>query len=137
MKKGVFCAAVAVLCCAALVAAETPPLVRLPHRGKDLEGRFHPTYASPHFIYANRDHGGWRINWSRAGDPAALGRRALVRRLTALRHAHPDLFDAPVVWHRVADPEKAYAFSRPDRHARSARLRPLRVTGQRCGNVVN
>jgi hypothetical protein len=40
-------------------------------------------------------------------------RRALVRRLTALRHARPDLFDAPVVWHRVADPEKAYAFSRP------------------------
>ena len=45
--------------------------------------------------------------------PAAVERRALVRRLTALRHAHPGLFDAPVVWHRVADPEKAYAFSRP------------------------
>ena len=47
MKKDVFCAAVAVLCCAAL-AAGTPPLVRLPHRGKGLEGRFHPTYASAH-----------------------------------------------------------------------------------------
>ncbi len=69
--------------------------------------------ASPHSIYANRDHGKWCIDWSRAGDPAAVERRALVRRLTALRHAHPDLFDAPVVWHRVADPKKTFAFTRP------------------------
>ena len=126
MKKDIFCAAVAVLCCAALMAAETPPLVRLPHRGKGLEGRFHPTYASahasPHSIYANRDHGGWCIDWSRAGDSVAVERRALVRRLTALRHAHPDLFDAPVIWHRIQDSRgtnheppttKVYAFSRP------------------------
>ena len=69
--------------------------------------------ASPHSIYANRNHGGWCIDWSRAGDKAAVERRALVRRLTALRHAHPDLFDAPVVWHRVADPKKTFAFTRP------------------------
>ena len=36
------------ICLAALAVAETPPLVRLPHRGKGLEGRFHPTYASAH-----------------------------------------------------------------------------------------
>ena len=69
--------------------------------------------ASPHSIYANRDHGKWCVDWSRAGDKAAVERRALVRRLTALRHAHPDLFDAPVVWHAVPEPDKAYAFSRP------------------------
>ncbi len=40
-------AALAAICLAAL-AAETPPLVRLPHKGKGLEGRFHPTYASAH-----------------------------------------------------------------------------------------
>ena len=69
--------------------------------------------ARPHSIYANRDHGKWCIDWSRANDEAAVTRRALVRRLTSLRHAHPDLFDAPVVWHPVAEPEKAFAFSRP------------------------
>ncbi len=69
--------------------------------------------ASPHSIYANRDHGKWCIDWSRAGDKTAVERRALVRRLTALRHAHPDLFDAPVVWHRVSDPKKIFAFTRP------------------------
>jgi glycosidase len=69
--------------------------------------------ASPHSIYANRDHGKWCVDWSRAGDNVAVERRALVRRLAALRHAHPDLFDAPVVWHAVPEPDKAYAFSRP------------------------
>jgi len=78
--------------------------------------------ASPHSIYANRDHGKWCIDWSRAGDKAVVARRALVRRLTALRHAHPDLFDAPVIWHRIQDSRatsheppttKVYAFSRP------------------------
>ena len=68
--------------------------------------------ARPHSIYANRDHGKWCIDWSRANDEAAVARRALVRRLTSLRHAHPDLFDAPVVWHPVPEPEKAFAFSR-------------------------
>ena len=38
----------AAICLTALAAAETPPLVRIPHRGKGLEGRFHPTYASAH-----------------------------------------------------------------------------------------
>jgi len=42
-----------------------------------------------------------------------VARRALVRRLANLRHAHPDLFDAPVVWHSVQNPDKVYAFSRP------------------------
>jgi len=69
--------------------------------------------ASPHSIYANRDHGKWCVDWSRAGDKVAVARRALVRRLAALRHAHPDLFDAPVVWHAVSEPDKVYAFSRP------------------------
>ena len=69
--------------------------------------------ASPHSIYANRDHGKWCIDWSRAKDEAAVARRALVRRLADVRHAHPDLFDAPVVWHSVPEPDKAYAFSRP------------------------
>ena len=40
-------AAFAAICFAAL-AAETVPLVRLPHRGAGLEGMFHPTYASVH-----------------------------------------------------------------------------------------
>ena len=44
---------------------------------------------------------------------AADGHLPLVHRLTSLRHAHPDLFDAPVVWHSVSEPDKAYAFSRP------------------------
>ena len=69
--------------------------------------------ASPHSIWSNRDHGKWCIDWSRAHDEVAVARRALVRRLARLRHAHPDLFDAPVVWHPVPDPEKAFAFSRP------------------------
>ena len=43
----------------------------------------------------------------------ARERRALVARLAGLRHAHPALFDAPVVWHAVPEPEKAYAFTRP------------------------
>ena len=47
MSKCNLSAAVAAICLAAL-ATETPPLVRLPHRGKGLEGRFHPTYASAH-----------------------------------------------------------------------------------------
>ena len=69
--------------------------------------------ASPHSIYANRDHGKWCIDWSRAKDDAAVARRALVRRLADVRHAHPDLFDAPAVWHSVPESDKAYAFSRP------------------------
>ena len=69
--------------------------------------------ASPHSIWANRDHGGWCIDWSRAGDAVAVERRALVRRLAQLRRDHPALFDAPVVWHPVADPQCCYAFSRP------------------------
>ena len=69
--------------------------------------------ASPHSIWANRDHGGWCIDWSRAGDAVAVERRALVRRLAQLRRDHPALFDAPVVWHSVADPQCCYAFSRP------------------------
>ena len=40
---------------------------------------------------------------------AANGPFPLVR----LPHAHPGLFDAPVVWHAVPQPDKAYAFSRP------------------------
>ena len=69
--------------------------------------------ASPHSIWANRDHGKWCIDWSRANDEVAIARRTLVRRLASLRHAHHDLFDAPVVWHPVHVPEKAFAFSRP------------------------
>ena len=62
-------------------------------------------------ILLNIDAG--TIDWSRAHDEVAVARRALVRRLARLRHAHPDLFDAPVVWHPVLNPEKAFAFSRP------------------------
>ena len=69
--------------------------------------------ARPHSIWGNRDHGGWCIDWSRADDAVARERRALVARLAGLRHAHPALFDAPVVWHAVPEPEKAYAFTRP------------------------
>lgn len=69
--------------------------------------------ARPHSIFANRAHGGWCIDWSRADDAAARERRALVARLARLRRDHPALFDAPVVWHAVPEPEKAYAFTRP------------------------
>ena len=69
--------------------------------------------ARPHSVFANRAHGGWCIDWSRADDAAARERRALVARLARLRRDHPALFDAPVVWHAVPEPEKAYAFTRP------------------------
>ncbi len=68
--------------------------------------------AAPHSIFANRDHGAWHIDWSRANDAAAQTRRDLVKRLARLRHANPALFDAPVVWHKLPDPKVAYAFTR-------------------------
>ncbi|MDO5318350.1 MAG: alpha-amylase family glycosyl hydrolase [bacterium] len=68
--------------------------------------------AAPHSIYANRDHGRWCIDWSRASDEAARERRALIKRLTDLRHRNPALFDAPVIWHTMADSAKVFAFSR-------------------------
>lgn len=68
--------------------------------------------ASPHSIWSNRDHGGWHVDWSCANDPAASERRALVKKLTALRHAHPALFDAPLEWMKTDCPEKIYAFRR-------------------------
>ena len=39
---------IAGMACLATALGDSPPLVRLPHRGKGLEGRFHPTYASVH-----------------------------------------------------------------------------------------
>ncbi|MGN0851982.1 MAG: alpha-amylase family glycosyl hydrolase [Kiritimatiellia bacterium] len=69
--------------------------------------------AAPHSIWSNRDHGKWCIDWSRASDETARERRALIRRLAGLRHRHPRLFDAPVVWHPVAEPAKVFAFTRP------------------------
>lgn len=68
--------------------------------------------ASPHSIYANRNHGGWCIDWSRASDAVATHRRELVRKLAARRHAHPALFDAPLVWLATGLPNKVYAFRR-------------------------
>lgn len=69
--------------------------------------------AAPHSIFSNRDHGGWCIDWSRAASPTAVKRRAFVKRLAALRHAYPALFDAPVVWNKTADAQSSYSFSRP------------------------
>ena len=69
--------------------------------------------ARPHSIWSNRSHGGWCIDWSRSDDAVARKRLKLVRNLTKLRHEHPDLFDAPVVWHQTVTPEKVYSFSRP------------------------
>lgn len=69
--------------------------------------------AAPHSIFANRDHGGWCIDWSRADDAVAVERRALVKRLAKLRRDEPALFDAPVVWQRTVAPEAVFAFSRP------------------------
>ena len=68
--------------------------------------------AAPHSIYSNRMHGGWHVDWTKAGEPVAVERRALVRRLTVLRHAHPDLFDAPLVWLATDSPDRTYAFRR-------------------------
>ena len=68
--------------------------------------------AAPHSIWSNRDHGGWHIDWTRGGDAVATGRRALVKRLAALRHAHPALFDAPLVWLETEAPDRVYAFRR-------------------------
>ena len=69
--------------------------------------------AAPHSIWSDRDHGGWHIDWSRRDDAAAKERLKLVKRLTALRRAHPELFDAPVVWNRTDDPRTQYSFTRP------------------------
>ena len=68
--------------------------------------------ASPHAIFANRDHGGWCIDWTKGNSSVAQERRALVKRLTALRHAHPALFDAPLDWLDTGKPESVYAFRR-------------------------
>lgn len=68
--------------------------------------------AAPHSIWSNRDHGGWHIDWTRAADETARERRALVKRLTALRHRHPALFDAPLEWLETGAPAKVYAFRR-------------------------
>ena len=68
--------------------------------------------AAPHSIWSNRDHGGWHIDWTRGGDAVATERRALVKRLAALRHAHPALFDAPLVWLETEAPDRVYAFRR-------------------------
>ena len=68
--------------------------------------------ASPQSIFSNRDHGGWHLDWTKASEPSSRERRALVKRLTALRHAHPGLFDAPLVWLETGAPDKAYAFRR-------------------------
>ena len=68
---------------------------------------------APHAIWSNRDHGGWHIDWSRRDDAVARERRALVKRLAALRHAHPELFDAPVLWNKVKDPQTSFSFTRP------------------------
>ena len=40
--------------CLATALGASVPLVRLPHRGKSLEGRFHPTYASVHDAATSR-----------------------------------------------------------------------------------
>ena len=68
--------------------------------------------ASSQSIFANRDHGGWHVDWTKADEPYARERRNLVKRLAALRHANPDLFDAPVVWLETGAPDRVYAFRR-------------------------
>ena len=68
--------------------------------------------AAPHSIFSNRDHGGWHIDWTKANEPHAVERRALVKRLTTLRHENPDLFDAPVTWLETGSPDRVYAFRR-------------------------
>ena len=67
---------------------------------------------APHSIWSNRFYGGRRIDWGRAFAETGRKRRAFVRRLVDLRHRHPDLFDAPVDWLPVGDPDKVYAFRR-------------------------
>ena len=69
--------------------------------------------AEPHSIWSDRSHGGRHVDWSRGDDAVARERKALIRRLAALRKAHPGLFDAPVVWQRTDDPVSRYAFTRP------------------------
>lgn len=91
--------------------------------------------ASPHSIWANRDHGGWCIDWTRADDAAAKERRALVSRLAKLRHDYPALFDAPVVWHSVDDPQSCYAFSRPLPTGETLSL-AVNVSGEAKGVVL-
>ncbi|MCQ2391945.1 MAG: alpha-amylase family glycosyl hydrolase [Kiritimatiellae bacterium] len=68
--------------------------------------------AAPHSIFANREHGGWHIDWTKSDEAYAQERRALVKRLTAIRHAHPLLFDAPVEWLDTGAGEKTFAFRR-------------------------
>ena len=68
---------------------------------------------APHSIFANREHGRLSVNWARAVTPLGRSRLELVRRLTALRHAHPGLFDAPVVWQETSEPSATLAFTRP------------------------
>ena len=68
--------------------------------------------AARHSIFSNRDHGAFGIDWSRADDAKARRRFAKVRELAALRHAHPELFDCPLVWNGTDDPDRKYSFSR-------------------------
>ena len=68
--------------------------------------------SAPHSIYSNRDHGGWHIDWSKADEPQAVERRALVKRLVALRHENPGLFDAPVTWLETGSSDHVFAFRR-------------------------
>lgn len=67
---------------------------------------------APHNIWSNRFYGNQHVNWGRALTDAGRRRLELVRRLTAFRHAHPALFDAPVVWLGTGLPETVYAFRR-------------------------
>lgn len=68
--------------------------------------------SSPHSIFSNRDHGGWHIDWTKADEPDAVRRRSLVKRLAALRHENPGLFDAPVTWLETGSPDCVFAFRR-------------------------
>ena len=69
--------------------------------------------AVPHSIWSDRNHGGWHVDWSRGDDAVARERKSLIRRLAALRKAHPGLFDAPVIWQQTDDPCTQYSFTRP------------------------
>ncbi len=67
---------------------------------------------APHSIFSNRDHGRMGIDWARALTADGAKRQALVKSLTALRHKHTDLFDAPLKWIQTNYPDDVYAFKR-------------------------
>jgi len=67
---------------------------------------------APHNIWSNRFYGNQHVNWGRGLAEPGRNRLALVKRLTAIRHENPGLFDASVEFLETGDSAHVYAFRR-------------------------